>query len=138
MQRPICSPETKDLVAAGFQKCLYPLWESAQEYLQCENAARKNIQVGFYIKIGGKKKNHLSYLSSWGLSPDEMKNKVVLSLAEIPSTGFIVELHESKFLQFQNQSVLDRSILDVAKPRNVLLPTTTTAIRSVWGAFLLY
>lgn len=56
MQRPICSPETKDLVAAGFQKYLYPLWESAQEYLQCENAARKNIQVGFYIKIGGKKK----------------------------------------------------------------------------------
>lgn len=67
-----------------------------------------------------------------------MKNKVVLSLAEIPSTGFIVELQESKFLQFQNQSILDRSILDVAKPRYVLLPTTTTAILSVWGAFLLY
>lgn len=63
---------------------------------------------------------------------------MMLNLAEIPSTGFIVELLESKFLQFQNQSILDRSILDVAKPHNVLLSTTTIAILSVWGAFLIY
>lgn len=98
----------------------------------------KISKLDFILRLVGKKKNHLSHLSSWGLSPDEMKNKVVLSLAEIPSTGFIEELQESKFLQFQNQSILDRSILDVAKPRYVLLPTTTTAILSVWGAFLLY
>ena len=53
----------------------------------------KNIQVGFYTECGEK-----SDLCSLGLYPDKMKNKDMLSVAEIPSTGFIVELLESKFL----------------------------------------
>lgn len=53
----------------------------------------------------------------------------MLSVAEIPSTGFTVEILESKFLWFLDQSILDLFIWDIVKLLNFLLPATGDAER---------
>lgn len=68
--------------------------------------------------------------------PDKMKNKVMLTLAEIPSTGFIVERLESKFLYFLNQDIFTWSLLDIVKLLNILLPTTAGAVLSRHHSYL--
>lgn len=62
----------------------------------------------------------------------------MLSLAEIPATGFTVEILESKFLWFLDQSILDWFIWDIVKLLNFLLPATADAVLSVWGTTLIY
>lgn len=62
----------------------------------------------------------------------------MLSVAEIPSTGFTVEILESKFLWFLDQSILDLFIWDIVKLLNFLLPATGDAVLSVWGTTLIY
>jgi len=66
------------------------------EYLEYEKGERKKYP-GWILYCFWLNK---SDLHSLGLSPDKMKNKGMLSLAEIPPIGCIIELLKSKFLSF--------------------------------------